>query len=637
MSPDASLERAKAAMESGLLDEALSIAQERETRELANVNLHLGWANVLEDLGLPDQAALELNLAIRDAPQRADTYQKLSEIYLDMGQASRAAKTLSRLVERYPDRPEFYEQLANAFKEAREFDHALQVYQNALERTQDNRFKAFIRDMSFVETQDESEVDDKASVESIVPSKHDLITFCNLFASREGVYARQWLSPTGESGYTPVNEPLNIKVAENHILGNFTIGSYPVRLDNTVNFMAFDFDVAKFALKKAITSERLWANLMRRVLALGCRLLDICASNDIPAYLEDSGFKGYHVWVFMESPVPAGVAKKCGDLLIAQINPMPQDITVEVFPKQTTVKSGGLGNLIKLPLGIHRKTGKRSLFVSPNAEPYTDQLAVLQSVQKAPKRSIYATIQRLNAPSGVPPRVPKHSPSVDDVPFDPDEMNNVSAHGRLPREIEQPYDMDRDPEFQLLMLKCPVIKHIVDKVNQTGLLSKDETLVLIHTVGHLKQGPQAVNSIFQRCINADASLFMKSQLKGNPVSCPKIRLRIPDVTSALPCNCAFDMAVNLYPTPVIHIRGLSGSAKMTPLGITVDSLQFQNLVQDYIKLRKQLRETQLLLTKYEAKLEEFFDEAGINSAQTPLGEIKMRKEPGIKTSFSLEI
>ena len=54
-----------------------------------------------------------------------------------------------------------------------------------------------------------------------------------LFSGREGVYARQWARPSGEGGYTPVHEPLTPAVIRNHLLGTFTAGLYPIRLDGT--------------------------------------------------------------------------------------------------------------------------------------------------------------------------------------------------------------------------------------------------------------------------------------------------------------------------------------------------------------------------------------------------------------------
>ena len=85
-------------------------------------------------------------------------------------------------------------------------------------------------------------------------------------------------------------------------------------MDNTVNFIAFDLDLAKFALRKSITNQKLWQAVMGKVHQAACKLLDIGAAQDLPMYLEDSGFKGRHVWIFLETPIPAGVAKKCGDL-----------------------------------------------------------------------------------------------------------------------------------------------------------------------------------------------------------------------------------------------------------------------------------------------------------------------------------
>ena len=76
------------------------------------------------------------------------------------------------------------------------------------------------------------------------------------------------------------------------------------------------------------------------------------------------------------------------------------------------------------------------------------------------------------------------------------------------------------------MARCPALKAVVDNLNRTLQVSRDETQVLIHTLGHLEHGPEAVNALFQRCLNADPSLFLKSRLRGNPMSCPKIRVRI---------------------------------------------------------------------------------------------------------------
>jgi hypothetical protein len=621
--PAALLRQCQEALSQRLMDKASSLAQQRQTKDLHDPALHLAWADLLEELGLVEEVVLELNLAIRDEPERQETYARLGEIYLDQGKPLQAAHLWGQLVKRKPQAARAYRELGRALEEAQEFDKARQVYQLALEKTGEPHFQTLLKHLGFLEDTPEAPETPPAA-EQLLPQPHHLVTFLGLFGGREGVYARQWVSPTGESGYTPIQEPLTPKVAENHILGNHSVGVYPVRLDNTVNFLAFDLDVAKFAVKQAITSQRAWAGVMAKVHQAACRLLDIAAAQEIPAYLEDSGFKGRHVWIFLESPLPAGVAKKCGDLLASRLPPLPPEVTLEVFPKQATVRPGSLGNLIKLPLGIHRRTGQRGLFLQPDGQPFADQLGLLTQVAKAPRGLMHRTIQRLHAIKVAPAPAP---PAEEMEPAPP-----PAAPLAAP---EAPYHLEKDHQFQFLLTKCPTLRALAEKVNLTSQLTKEETLVLLHTVGHLEHGPQAVNEIFERTINADPSLFLKSRLRGNPMSCPKIRARIPHLTATVDCNCSFDLTSNLYPTPLIHAQALTPPAG--PLGLTVDSLQFQNLLKDYLKLRQQLRETRLLLERYEAGLAQFFQEAGVESVETPMGRLRRVPTADGQASFTLEL
>jgi tetratricopeptide (TPR) repeat protein len=617
-------EQIKSAWERGELTPEALRSRLAALREAPDPDLHLAWADLLEELGLPEEAALELHLALRDAPERLELYDRLGELYLDQGQPLKAAHMWNDLVKRRPGEARPYQELGRALEEAGAYDKALEAYQAGRDKTGDPQFDLLLQNLAFLK-EPAPPPEAPAGTAQLLPQPHHLVTFLNLFAAREGVFARQWVSPTGESGYTPVHEPMTPKVAENHILGNYTIGVYPVRLDNTVTFLAFDFDLAKFAVNRAITSARLWAGLMAKVHQAACRLLDVAAAHDLPAYLEDSGFKGRHVWIFLDTPVPAGVAKKAGDLLARQLLPLPPEVTLEVFPKQAVVKTGSLGNLIKLPLGLHRKTGKRALFIQPDGQPYEDQLAFLGQVAKAPRSRVYAAVQRL-ASAAAPPPVPEIAPE----PPPPDAAPPPSSP-------EPPYDLERDPQLQYLLLKCPTLKALVDRLNQTAQVTKEETLVLMHTLGHLEHGPAAVNALFQRCLNADPTLFLKSRFAGNPMSCPKIRARIPHLTSQVACNCAFNLTTNLYPTPLIHVQEMKAGVQAAPLGLTLDSLQFQHLLKDYLRLRQQWRETQILLDRLEARLAQAFQEAGVEEMHTPLGRLRLKKEAQGKPTFLLEM
>ncbi|MBF0121387.1 MAG: hypothetical protein HQK79_21360 [Desulfobacterales bacterium] len=629
------LYRVRELLYKGQIELAKAFAKQRETQPVEDSAFHLKWAEVLENLNLFDDVIFELNLAIRDDPKNPETYKKLSELYLDQGNVDKAARCFYSLIKQEPLNPKHYKTLGHILENSSYFEKAAKVYQVAYERTKDESFNKLIRALDFLNAKD-SKKETVQKEDLIIPNQSQLVTFTALFSGREGVYARQWSSPTGETGYTPIHEPFTLKASENHILGNMTAGIYPVRIDNTVNFIAFDLDLPKFLISKLITSERLWKSAMEKLNQVSLKIVDIASSFEIPIYIEDSGFKGRHCWIFLDMPVQAGVAKKAGEMIISQLKYSSSEVMIEIFPKQGFVKQGSLGNLIKIPLGFHKKTGKRSLFVQPSNEPYPNQLNFLETIVKASKKSIYSLIQKFNAPvyqkpdkENLPWGTHEEKPSIRSN--DSFNRTNISA---VPQTL---YEPENDQQLQYLLMKCSVISNIVEKVEREAMINKEETLVIIHSVGHLDNGPDAVNYFLRRCVNADPSNFMKSKLKGNPVSCPKIRARVPDITSKIDCNCKFDTMVNMYPTPLIHIQNMSAQKQPLSFGLGVESIRFQNVLQDYLKLRKQILEINISLSKHEKSLNEVFDQAGLDLIQTPMGQLKRIKKEDGTFSFSLEI
>jgi hypothetical protein len=77
---------------------------------------------------------------------------------------------------------------------------------------------------------------------------------------------------------------------------------------------------------------------------------------NIPSYLETSR-RGGHLWLFFEAKIPGKLAKGFGLALAKK-----HQLHLEVFPKQEKLNQGP-GSLIRVPFGIHRKTGLRYEFV----------------------------------------------------------------------------------------------------------------------------------------------------------------------------------------------------------------------------------------------------------------------------------
>ena len=615
-----------------LLDykEAESYADMKDTRDVADADLHMKWADVCEELGRLDDAVRELNMAVRDDPANVTALRRLAEIHHDNGDFEKAVKQWREILKLRPDVATYYVAMGEILIEMREYANAAETYRVGFEKTGDPLLEKYLKSTEYPsQDPDEIEEDSKAE-ESRIPTDPQLVTFMDLFSGREGVYARQWASHTGESGYTPIREPFTIHVARNHITGKITTGVYPVRVDNTVCFIAFDIDIAKHFLAKAVTNQTLWERADAGAQDLACKLVDLGAAHQIPVYMEDSGFKGRHCWIFLDTPVQARIAKRFGLIMLKQLGRPSSELQVEVFPKQGYVTEGKLGNLIKLPLGIHRRSGRRSLFVDASGDPLPEQLTYLSGVEKASKRQIYEFIQRFRQLEA-----PVPGPADDgEVPWKED--TDRPASSMMPA-VHEEYQLERDQEFQYLVARCHVLRAIIDKMNSEGEITNDERIVLTYSVGLLEHGPEAVNELLGRCANVDASSFLKSRLRGNPISCPKIRARVPEITSRLDCKCKFDPKTTLYPSPMRHLQEREEAASGSYIGKTVESLQFQQMLQQYLNTRKQLNEMKVLIDVYEARLNEFFSQAGIESVDTPMGTLKRILKEDDRSVYTLEI
>jgi len=226
--------------------------------------------------------------------------------------------------------------------------------------------------------------------------------FRSLFKGREDVFPRRFEnSKTGKSGYAPVcrNEwqagicqkpkitcqecsfrafvQVNDEIIRNHLMGidpndrsgrDFTMGVYPLLVDESCWFLAADFD-------KSTWTEDAKA------------FLETCASYQVPAVLERSrSGNGGHVWIFFETSVPAVLARKLGALLLTSTMDRQPEIGLDsydrLFPSQDTLPRGGFGNLIALPLQKKPREQNNSVFLDNDLNPYTDQWAFLSSIRK---------------------------------------------------------------------------------------------------------------------------------------------------------------------------------------------------------------------------------------------------------------
>lgn len=186
--------------------------------------------------------------------------------------------------------------------------------------------------------------------------------FLSRFQGRPDAFARMWQDKTtGKTGYFPVRRPMGEEDLRRHLQGTETLGIYLLDAQHQVRCAVLDADLLpEFRDRKGGAAQGRIRREARWLLEEGMRragLQGMCAH---PAL---SGGKGYHLWFSFERPLPAVRARALLRPVASLLNAGQGAFRVEVFPKQNELSGKGLGSLVKLPLGVHLKTGKRAWFL----------------------------------------------------------------------------------------------------------------------------------------------------------------------------------------------------------------------------------------------------------------------------------
>lgn len=243
-------------------------------------------------------------------------------------------------------------------------------------------------------------------------SDEKIALFRSLFKGREDVYALRWESrKSGKSGFQPAcrNEwikglcrkreircgecpardflPITDAIIRKHLQGldsetkskrairqDFTVGVYPLLLDETCWFLVADFD--KESWKEDVASFQ-----------------KSCHQHNVPVAIERSrSGEGAHAWIFFSEPVPAVTARRLGTFLITETLDQRPEIGLDsydrLFPSQDTLPEGGLGNLIALPMQHKSRETGNTLFLDSAFRLYLDQWAFLSSIRRLSRREV---------------------------------------------------------------------------------------------------------------------------------------------------------------------------------------------------------------------------------------------------------
>lgn len=370
-----------------------------------------------------------------------------------------------------------------------------------------------------------------------------LLRFMELFSGREDCFARQWADrETGKQGYSPVRRPMEIGDVEEHLKGRKTYGIYLLRMDGTVKTAVMDVDLTKdFRVKGLKADDRALAK--REGTYVYSRIRELAGELGLRPAVEYSGGKGFHFWFFFERPIEASRARRPLERIRNALYRDLRAFHLEVFPKQDHLSGKGFGNLVKLPLGVHRLSGKRSYFIQCRERSLEAQMEFLQHVRATDVHLLAAKEKEWTE-------------------------TKVVVHPRV-----QKWTNDY-PELSKLEALCPPLGQVIATLRQGKAVSTREEKVLFQTLGFLPRAKTLLHALMagQSDYNPHLVDYHLSRLRGGPLGCRRIHSLL-GFTGDL---CAFSEKEE-YAHPLLHFGPWKGNAPLKAEKVEHLSAAMENL------------------------------------------------------------
>ncbi len=437
------------------------------------------------------------------------------------GSLDAAERILAHVNQIHPEKMQAWEDrlyLLSFLGNTREMARVLALAKNYIKKKDWQRWGTLVQ--SGTTTGGEADVQAAAGPFETLREKENATTrFMGLFSGREDCFARQWANKKEDrQGYVPMRRALSREDIEEHFKGLKTYGIYLLQADSKIKTAVIDIDLRhnyrgralKADIRNRISRERTW---------LLTRIRELSDTAGFYPLVEFSGAKGYHIWYFFKEAAAPDRIRPILQRITEELAPDLTAFGLEVFPKQDYLKGKGLGTLVKLPLGVHRLSGKKSYFLECPERSNQAQLAFLQTVR-------YSELSRIE--------------SADKQVRE----KKVFVHPRF-RQWAKDY-----PELNALMAKCPPLGRILAACFNRAVLSIREEKIILQTIGFLPRSKTLLHYLFSQTSEYNPHLvdFKISRLRGTPLGCSRIHTLMGFAGDF----CRFNKNYH-YPHPLLHL------------------------------------------------------------------------------------
>lgn len=464
-------------------------------------------------------------------------------------------------------------------------------------------------------------------------SPKELSRYMDLFVGREDLYALDGITDGRGRRNDEILQPLLADVVKKHLEQKETVGTYIQRSNGTVKYLVIDLDISKGVLLQC-KNEAMRQEYMDKCLHMAAHVMKELRHMGVTGYLEQSGYRGYHIWVFFSEWIPARYANLLSDIIDQRTGGMRREqsesgIQIEYFPNKTRIRNGKKGQCIKLPWGVHPKTGKVSFFLDEGYQYYEPQKKILEDVVQYSGSVIKRIVSSYKS-----------------------DAEYSQKHMEVDKNLQEFEPMNE--AVRTVLNSCNLLRYLCQKAKTTHYLPHFERLTILYVFGHLgEEGKEFVHKVMSFTLNYSYQTTQKFILRcpEKPVSCLKLRDQYKQISAETGCSCNFKRTKNCYPSPVLHaLKKAEESGDITmPLSRSLPAnkqdvlkeeinagAKAQSIAEKMMELRKQRRHIDKTIKKYEKELADIFDDSKTDSMEIKMG-LLVRRKNGEKTEWMIEL
>ncbi|GEM_PF-479550 len=312
--------------------------------------------------------------------------------------------------------------------------------------------------------------------------------YWQLFVNRTDTYAEQ--THDGRQ-YIRHEAPLTSDV----LFSDATVGPYQLDQKSNLIYACLDLDLTSEVQKSCKGNPELFDEWLETIRQYTMQVYDAMKALGITCYTEFSGNKGYHIWVFLDKPTYAGDVRRWLLRLQALLPEKPKGIEIELYPKQDSIVAGKLGNFVKPPLQLNRKSGKYAHFLDDAFNP----VAGLPVIERTGLVMLPA---------------PPESQDVEEA--DMEEVQSVPQATSGQREL---LPIERlDPVIE----NCAYMKGLLDHIDKNPMyLGNNERLWLAGILRWFGEGDETVHEYFNKLEDYSPAITQEklNGMSGKPSKC----------------------------------------------------------------------------------------------------------------------